>query len=231
VGRTSDRRTCSAAARHEQPGVIWRVSSESESTVCVDLGHAETDHQPAPYDSSTGQEGGKVLTARHVVAPVVLVFIGLCSVPAEGAAQKRERVILDSDVPGGVHVTVSAANTESRGAGIRLIAESHTALVHCFFWPSTIAEWQDTARSILDNSGIARGEHHSDPVTYQTPQLVGLLGTAVLGVDVGHDGPRYYLHLADEYTVNTAVVGFDKAVVSKVLQALIDAGAAASSMH
>jgi hypothetical protein len=26
-------------------------------------------------------------------------------------------------------------------------------------------------------------------------------------------------------------VGFDKAVVSKVLQALIDAGAAASSMH
>jgi hypothetical protein len=171
-----------------------------------------------------------VLVRGHV-APVVLVFIALCSVPADGAAQKRERVIVDSDVPGGVHVTVSAASTNSRGAGIRVVAESHTALVHCFFWPTNIAEWQDTARAILDNRGIARGEHHSDPVTYQTPQLIGLLGTAVLGVDVGHDGPRYYLSLADRYTGNTAVVGFDKAVVSKVLQALIEAGAAAGGMH
>lgn len=172
-----------------------------------------------------------MLAARHVVAPWVLVFIALCSVPAEGAAQKRERVILDSDMPGGLHVIVSAASTKSSGAGIRVVAESHTDLVHCFFWPTDIAEWRDTARSILDNSSIAQGEHHNDPVTYQTPQLVGLLGTAVLGVDVGHDGPRYYLYLADKHNVHTAVVGFDKAGVSKVLQALIDAGAAASSMH
>lgn len=172
-----------------------------------------------------------MLAARDVIAPVVLVFVGLCSVPAEGAAQKRERVILDSDVPGGVHVTVSAATTESNETGITVVAGSPTALVHCVFSPSNIKGWQDTARAILNNSGIARGEHHSDPVTYQTPQLVGSLGTAVLGVDVGHDGPRYYLQLADKSTANTAVVGFDKAVVSKVLQALIDAGAAANSMH
>lgn len=172
-----------------------------------------------------------MLAARHAVAPAVLVFIALCCVPAERAAQKRERVILDSDAPGGVHVTVSAATGESGGAGIRVVAESHTDLVQCFFWPTKIAEWQDTARSILNNSSIAQGEHHSDPVRYQTPQLEGSLGTAVLGVEVGHDGPRYYLHLAGKNNVHTAVIGFDKAVVSKVLQALIDAGAAASSMH
>lgn len=170
-----------------------------------------------------------MLAARHVVAPLVLAIIGLCTLSVEGAAQKRERVVWDSEVPGGVHVTVSAATTRSSGAGIRVVAESHTGLVHCFFWPTNIAEWQDTARSILNNSSIARGEHHSDPVTYQTPQLVGLLGTAVLGVDVGHDGPRYYLYLADESNRHTAVVGFDKAVVSKMLQALFDARAAASS--
>jgi hypothetical protein len=170
-----------------------------------------------------------VLAARHVVAPLVLAIMNLCTLPVEGAGQKQERVVWDSEVPGGVHVTVSAAATKSGGAGIRVVAESHTDLVHCFFWPTNIAEWQDTARSILNNSSIARGEHHSDPVTYQTPQLVGLLGTAVLGVDVGHDGPRYYLYLADERTGHTAVIGFDKAVVSKVLQALLDARAAASS--
>lgn len=170
-----------------------------------------------------------MLAARYVVAPLVLAFIALRTLSVEGTGQKRERVILDSDVPGGVHVTVSVATTKSSGAGIRVVAESHTDLVHCFFWPAGIAEWQDTAQSILNNSSIARGEHHSDPVTYQTPQLVGLLGSAVLGVDVGHDGPRYYLYLADEGTGHTAVIGFDKAVVSKVLQALVDARAAAGS--
>lgn len=170
-----------------------------------------------------------MLAARHVGAPLVLAVIALCSLPVKGAAQKQDRVVWDSEVPGGVHVTVSAAATKSGGAGIRVVAESHTDLVHCFFWATNVAEWQDTARSILNNSSIALGEHHSDPVTYQTPQLVGLLGTAVLGVDVGHDGPRYYLYLADQSTGHTAVIGFDKAVVSKVLQALFDARAAAGS--
>src|SRR4051794_40820613 len=96
-----------------------------------------------------------MIAARSTTGVVALALMVLSSVPAVAAAQKRERVILDSDTPGGVHVTISAMTTDEGGAGVRVVAESGTDLVHCFFWPTNIAEWQDTARAILDNATIA----------------------------------------------------------------------------